>query len=371
MQKINMILHLIKSSQKIRIFMDFKKVLPILAGMFLALITLPANAQIGEIKLDDWGGFGKFSKFGKKIYIAEFTVNYQVLYEAKKSKAAGQFGVGGHYKGASEAKGALGLKDMSTELLQKMTDDLYAKYINDLKTNGFEIITSDQAANIDVYQKMELVSGGKPFVQFPGTISCNPTGYSYFIEKGIKSKLGKFGNIVDNTPVISKDLGDAVVAKVCLNVQFAQSGQQFIKTGSSVKMKTNLALVQNMVASEIAEEKLLRTKENDIESIASYVNFTAGKKMASAEAAYNGTLKKDVGIQGVIEDEKVNAFADGRGMASGYQMVGTNYAILFYENDVDKDLKEVEVDLPNYEKYVGEALEGVLMGHTKIFLDNY
>jgi hypothetical protein len=340
--------------------------LNLLSASFILFTALTVNAQVSEIKLDD-GGFGKFSRFDKKIYISEFTVNYQVLYEAKKSKAGGQFGVGGHYKGSSEAKGALGLKDMSTEMLQKMTDELYANYVKELKNNGFDVITAENAPDIEAFKGFEQSTGGTPYVLYPGTITCNPTGFSFFYEKGVKAKIGK---IIDQTPSISRDLGDVIISKVCLNVEFAKSGQQFIKYGSSVKMETNLAVVQSLTASEIAEEKLLRTKENDVKTIASYVNFGVGKKMASVEAGYYGTIKKDVAIKGVIEDEKVNAFADGKA-ASSYQMVGSNYAILFYEEDVDKDLKEVEVDLPKYEEYVAEALDGVLMGHTKIFLSKY
>lgn len=340
--------------------------LNLLSAAFILFTALSVNAQVSEIKLDD-GGYGKFGKFDKKIFISEFAVNYQVLYEAKKSKAGGQFGIGGHNKGASEAKGALGLKNMSSEMLQKMTDELYAKYLEELKNSGFEVLTAEYAANIEAFKGFEQSTGGAPYVIYPGTITCNPTGFSFFYDKGAKAKIGK---IIDQTPSLSRDLGDMIISKVCLNVEFAKSGQQFIKYGSSVKMETNLAVVQSLITSEIAEEKLLRTKENDVQTVPSYVNFAAGKKMAAVEASYNGTIKKDVGIKGVIEDEKVNAFADGKA-ASSYQMVGTNYALLFYEDDVDKDLKEVEVDLPKYEKYVGEALDGVLMGHTKIFLSNY
>jgi len=71
------------------------------------------------------------------------------LYESKKSKAGGQFGVGGHYRGASEAKGALGLKDMNTEMLQKMTDELFSKYISELKSNGFEIVSAEKINHPD------------------------------------------------------------------------------------------------------------------------------------------------------------------------------------------------------------------------------
>lgn len=345
-----------------------KQQLPLLLFICAVFVfsSRTSKGQVSEIKLDDIASFGKFKQFDKKIYIAEFTVNYQVLYESKKSKQAGTFGVGGHYKSSSEARGALGLKDMSTEMLQKMTDDLYTRYINKLKENGFEIMTADQAANVSAYQNMEQGTGGEPYVGYPGTISCIPTGFTYYYNTGlIKEKVGK---IIDKTPSISKDLNDAIVAKVCLNVQFAQAGQQLIKYGSSVKMKTNLALVQNLVTSEIAESKGLSFKKNDMESISSHVTFMAGKKMASAEASYNGTIKKDIKIEGVIKDERVNAFASGNTIASGYQMVGTSYAILFYEKDVDKDLKEVEVDLPKYEQYVGEALDKVLIGHTDIFL---
>ena len=340
----------------------------LLLSTVLLFSSQNSKAQVSEIKLDDFASFGKFKQFDKKIYIAEFTVNYQVLYEARKTKQAGTFGVGGHYKSSSEARGALGLKDMSTEMLQKMTDDLYVKYINKLKDNGFEIITADQATNVSAYQNMKQGTGGEPYVEYPGTVSCSPTGFTYFYNTGLKEKVGK---IIDKTPSISKDLNDAIVAKVCLNVQFAQSGQQLIKYGSSVKMKTNLALVQSLTASEIAEPKGIGFKKNDVQSITSHVVFMAGKKMASAEASYNGTIKKDIKIEGVIEDEKVNAFASGNTIASGYQRVGTNYAILFYEKDVDKDLKEVEVDLPKYEQYVGEALDKVLMGHTDIFLSKF
>ena len=343
-----------------------KLALMLMISANLLFFSLNSKAQVSEVKLKDIAHYGKFKKFDKKIYVSEFTVNYQVLYESKKTKQAGTFGVGGHYKSASEAKGALGLKDISTEMLQKMTDDLYVKYINKLKENGFEIITADQAANVSAFQNMKQSTGGEPFVDYPGTISCIPSGFRYYHNTGLKEKVGK---LIDKTPSISKDLNDAIVAKVCLNVQFAQSGQQLIKYGASVKMKTNLALVQNMVTSALAKEKLLRTKTNDVQSISSNVSFIAGKKMASPEASYVGTIKNDIAINGVIKDEKVNAFASGNTIASGYQRVGTNYAILFYEKDIDKDLKEVEVDLPKYEQYVGEALDKVLMGHTNLFLD--
>ncbi len=325
------------------------------------------TAQVSEVKLKEAGSFGKFKKIDKKVFIAEFVVNYQVLYTAKDKKAAGQFGVGGQYKGAAEAKGALGLKGINDVMLQKMTNELYATYLAKLKSNGFSIMDSEQAKGIKAYNNAEFVEGGKAFVQYPGTISCTPEGYSYFKTKRLKNKNGTV--MFDNSPGISKDLGDVIVARVALNVQFARPGQQFIKSGASVKIKSDLSIAPTMVTSEISEGKLIQFSENDVVSIPTRVSFGAGKQMATHKAAYNGVLKKQVSISGVIDDTKVNAFARGSS-SSSYQVMG-NYTTYFFEKKTDIEIEEIEVDLDKYKMYVGDALEKVLMGHTNEFLDSY
>lgn len=340
------------------------KIIALSIGMLLVNLL---TAQVGEIKLNDYSSFGKFKKFERKIFIAEFVVNYQVLYTAKDKKSGGQFGVGGHHYGDAEARGALGLKGINDELLKKMTNKLYKDYIDKLKGEGFSFVNPSEAQNIGAYEGLELVEGGQAFVQFPGTISVTPEGYSFYKTKRLKLKNGAV--MFDNSPGISKDLDDAVVARVVLNVQFAKPGQQFIKTGASVKIKSDLCIAPTMITSEIAEGKLIQFNENEVVSIPSKISYGVGKKMASHEAAYNGSLKKQVSISGVINDTKVNAFARGA-TASSYQNVG-NYTIYFFDKKTDIEIEEVEVDLLKYEQLVGEALNQVLMGHTNLFLEKY
>lgn len=342
----------------------YVKIFTLSIGLFLSNLL---TAQVGEVKLNEYSSFGKFKKFDKKIFIAEFVVNYQVLYTAKDKKAAGQFGVGGHYYGAAEARGALGLKGINDELLKKMTNKLYTDYINKLKGEGFSFVEPSMAQNIKAYEGLELVKGGEAFVQFPGTISVTPEGYSYFKTKRLKNKNGTV--MFDNTPSISKDLDDAVVARIVLNVEFAKPGQQFIKSGASVKIKTDLNIASTMITSEISEGKLIQLNENEVVSIPSKVTYGVGKKMASHASAYNGGIKKQVSIKGVIDDAKVNAFARGSG-ASSYIQTG-NYTTYFFDKKTDIEIEEVDVDLEKYEQYVGEALHKVLLGHTNLFLEKY
>lgn len=331
------------------------------------LITSILTAQVGEVKLNDYASFGKFKKFEKKLFIAEFVVNYQVLFTARDKKVGGQFGVGGHRYGDAEAKGSLGLKGLSGELLMKMTNELYKEYTEKFIKEGFELIDPKSAQNAKAYDGLELVEGGEAFVRFPGTISCTPEGFSYYKTRRLKNKNGTV--IFDNTPSISRDLNDAVVARVVLNVQFAKPGQQFVKTGASVKIKSELCIASTMVTSEIVEGKMISLNENEVVSIPSKVSFGVGKQMASHAAAYNGSIKKNVLIDGVIDDTKVNAFARGTA-ATSYQNVG-NYTVYFFDKTTDIEIEEIEVDLPKYEAYVGEALRKVLFGHTKEFLDSY
>lgn len=344
---------------------SYLKIVAISLGL---IITTISSAQVGEVNLKDIQGFGKFKKFEKKIFIAEFIVNYQVLFTATDKKAGGQFGVGGHYYGDAEASGALGLKGISDEMLKKMTNKLYNEYIDKLKSEGFTILDASVAKNSKAYDGLELQEGGKAFVQYPGTISVTPEGYSYYKKNQLKNQNGTV--MFDNSPGISKDLDDALVARVALNVQFAKPGQQFVKTGASVKIKSDLCVTDNMVTSQIAEGgKLIQFNENDVVSVASKVSFGVGKKMGSHEAAYNGIIKKQVNIDGVLDDTKVNAFARGSG-ASSYIQAG-NYTTYFFKTKTDVVIEEVEVDLEKYEQYVGEALNKVLLGHTNLFLEKY
>lgn len=91
----------------------------------------------------------------KNVYIADFAVHYQVYSEKSASKKGGS-GIYGKVMGAAKASLAVGL-DISQETLQKITDEAYAKFIADLKANGFNIMQGDEAKNTDFIKGINTV----------------------------------------------------------------------------------------------------------------------------------------------------------------------------------------------------------------------
>ncbi len=277
----------------------------------------------------------------KNVYIADFAVHYQVYSEKSASKKGGS-GIYGKLMGAAKASLAVGL-DISQETLQKITDEAYAKFIADLKANGFNIMQGDEAKNTDFYKGYKYSTNltMSPSNTMEGAVTVHPQNVGFFYnEKGSST----------NTTKLSKELNDAAVARIDLYVEFVKTrGSNKSGIGANVVAKTNLVLSDN----------------NTI------AHFIVGRNKigGSPLGEYQGVLNKDLDIDGVIKEEKITNY-----VASDYDNWGTSTAfgtVYSAKNKATSKAAIVPADADKYEKGVELAINTFLSHHVIEFKNKF
>lgn len=166
--------------------------------ILLFLFTLRAFSQnLGDFKPKDQS-YGLKKIKTKRLYIASFTVNYQVYNEKEEFKQGGSM-FGGGSKGDAKAELSVGLQGITEKGVQDVTDRLYQDFTKMLKDGGVEIITAEEAGKTDTYDGFVKLTGGAiNEAQFPGTLASSPTGMEYYVKKvndaGKEKSGGLFGN---------------------------------------------------------------------------------------------------------------------------------------------------------------------------------
>lgn len=347
------------------------KKIKLIITMVSCLFIGVTNAQdLEDFKPNkDKYGLGKLKKGPKKIYIASFHVNFETYKEAISYKSSGGFR--NNVKGEATASAAIGINGLQEADIQAKTNQLYNDFIGDLKAKGFEIITAETAGKTKTYEGWEKASG--PYVVqsgLPGVMTATPEGYSFFYKKqtkkGKKKKGFLNGSLVPQR--LSNDLDDAVVANVNLYFMYSEAGNDFFKNagGAKVKMFTNYRLIGDYVVAA-PKKKGLRMKGAQTEDrINTMISFTKGKIGMGAKTQYNGTLKKDLEINGVIKKEKVVAYSkQSSETATSFKPVviaGSSYSSL---------TKWIDVDSKKYVEGLYNAGSKFLKFHTTEFLSNY
>tara|TARA_R110002111_G_scaffold246413_1_gene309040 strand:- start:30908 stop:31954 length:1047 start_codon:yes stop_codon:yes gene_type:complete len=314
-------------------------------------------------------GLGKLKKGPKKIYIASFNVNFETYKEAVSYKASGGFR--NNAKGEATASAAIGINGLEEADIQEKTNQLYNDFIADLKAKGFEIITAETAGKTKTYNDWQKASG--PYViqsGLPGVMTSVPEDYSFFYKKvsknGKKKKGFLNGSLVPQK--LSDELDDAVVANVNLYFMYSEAGNDFFKNagGAKVKMFTNYRLISDYVVAALKKKGLRMKGAQTSDRINTIISFTKGKTGLGAETQYNGTLKKDLEIKGVIKKEKVVAYSKQTSETA------TSFKPVVIAGPVYSSLtKWIDV---NSEKYVAglyNAGSKFLNFHTSEFLSNY
>ena len=113
--------------------------------LFVFILGIWINAQtLGDFKPVKAGptSLNKPTFDNKKIYIADFTIHYQVYNEESASKKGGS-GIFGKVMGAAKASLAVGL-DIPESTLQNITNEVYSNFISDVQNKGFEVISLPQ-----------------------------------------------------------------------------------------------------------------------------------------------------------------------------------------------------------------------------------
>ena len=165
--------------------------------IFVSFLMLTAaflmNAQdVGKMDIkESAAGQKKMVKAAKKIYISEFSVNYQMAY-SQTSIARGGREFGGGYRGDAKASLSVAIPGVSPEELQQITDDVYQQYIQKLEGQGFEIVGADEAGATDIFDGWERLEGGTiSQAQFPGYLATTPKGIEYLHQSAFYSTKNK------------------------------------------------------------------------------------------------------------------------------------------------------------------------------------
>lgn len=262
----------------------------------------------------------KFKKSPKKIMINAFRVNYQILYTDWEGTRAGV------YSGATSAELSVGFEGMEEADFQQLTDQLYADYLADLKSKGYEIVTMDVLSGHKAVNKHNLMTGGTAdYNRKDGFISTTPTGMQFYSnDKGRPPLAGKMKGV------------EAVVIDVKINVPFivdAESGASKLATSAVGGV------------SKIVVKPALRI------SPYSKVTFVDPAFLAVT----NAVMKKALGISGVFQDEKFKASAAAQSNTS-YDM---GHITRVYSTDVNTS--KIQVAKCDPEKYKTGVAEGMMI----------
>lgn len=132
---------------------------------FTSLCTFAQTVEDFKTKTLGPGNLS-FKKFSKRVIISDFHVKYQVAMELEDAQKGGKMWRGG-LRGDAKASLNLVLEGLDPDQLQKLTDELYTSYVEELKAQGFEVAPIEELWNHEAYSKSrderwELVPGNGP-----------------------------------------------------------------------------------------------------------------------------------------------------------------------------------------------------------------
>lgn len=337
----------------------------------IAATTNCFSQSLGDFKPKDQS-YGLKKIKSKRLYIASFTVNYQVYNEKEEFKQGGRM-LGGAQKGDAQASLSVGLEGPTEASLQSVTNRLYQDFTGLLKGDGITIIPAEEAGKTETYSDFTRVTGGTiNRAQFPGTLACTPAGMDYYVKKIDKSGKEKAGGFMNQATFVhaklSKDLDDAIVADVDLFILFIEDKGSWDVAGANIKVRTNMRLAGQEVIEMTKDAKIKLKGQNTYTGVNSQVAFYSGKMGAGIVSSYVGILGKSMEIKEVIEDKKIQAFAkshiDHVGVETAYGKYYNPY------NSTSASTNIIPVDEKKYAEGAYMAGKKFIDFHTSEFLKN-
>lgn len=323
------------------------------------------NAQevsLGKINVKKQSSYGmkKFKEAPKKIFIQQFFVNYQMLYD-QVSVANGGREIGGGVRGKAKAQLVLGVQGITAEDLQRITDSIYQAYKARLEAEGFELLTAKDLKDNPYFEGWTVLDGGTPSkAQFPGYVSTAPTGFDFLVKKVKKNgKRKNKKNIFDNGMGTSKKIGGIIVARVNIAVPFLKGAES---QGSRALRKTFGGVAKVVVKTDLslAERTSLKVKGGFAsKTISLYTSASfAYKESLGKQAILTMIPKKKIEINGVFESKKYKAVK-----SASQDLWGTDYGAITVFSASDAVLEKIQAvpcKVENYEKGVYMASEAYL-----------
>ncbi|MVO09305.1 hypothetical protein GOQ30_09060 [Flavobacterium sp. TP390] len=352
------------------------KLTSLLLFVVLLFIQNVFAQELGEFKpKEDTFGLGKLKSKPKKIYISNFSINYQLFNVKQKTNKGGSLFRDKGVQGDATAELMVGLGSLSESDFQLIANNLYQDFVSQIKSKGFEIISADVAGKTNTYEGFTKAKG--PFViasDKPGIITAVPEGFEFYYmdrSKVGKALAAKFGAMNTTQQSLSKDLDDVVVVAVDLYVFFMKDVYAFQGNAANIKIKTQLSLVANETIAAKSDDKGIFKKQVEYITGANTINFTCGKYPigGSAESVYTGLLKKDFTIENVIDEKVIQSYAKG-----AVDFVGTDtYFGKYYEAENKSSAKTtiIPVDTKKYNEGVIKAGKEFLKYHLDAFSSEF
>ena len=320
-------------------------------NVFALLFLVTSLVSVGQVEIKDVSGYGqkKFKDAPKKMYIASFRVIYQMLF-SQQEVARGGREIGGGYRGDATAGLNMALKGLETEDVQKLTDEIYLDFVNQVKAAGYELASIDEAQQSVEFEGYERKMGGTlNEAQFPGLITAVPTGFEYMIKRTTSKgkEKGRFNGFK-----LSADLAGTVIATVTVVVPFVEDAESGLSKSltkavggvAKIVVKPNLRIESDIMGSAGAFSlDMAQTKSS----------FFFAERKIKPLAVTNAHLKKDVDIPNIIEEKKYKATESAQ-----TDLWGSSYGALRVFNVTDAFLENtypIEVDASAYRAAVKGA----------------
>ncbi|MGE0589607.1 MAG: hypothetical protein AB7O48_13610 [Cyclobacteriaceae bacterium] len=337
-----------------------------LLTMFLALLLAGAIHAQGPVEIKDVSGSGqkKFKKSPKRIYIAQFRVNYQLLYSQVEKEEGGRT-LGGGYRGDAKAGLTMAVQGIEASDLIEITDRIYNDYLTSFKNEGYEIVSIEEASKAKSFEDWERKIGGTlNEAQYPGYITSVPTGFEYFVKKTKDSGREK-SSFVDNSLKISGDMNVTVV-KINIVVPFVEDAE----SGASKALgKAVGGLAKVVLRPYLRIEKDPVGTAGTFSTDAALTQATyAYKESAGSMGATYLRLKSNLDIPGIFEDKKYKAVE-----SADTDLWGTQVGALTLFNVSDKYLAKTQplpVDAQKYKQAVSLAASAYLKATREEYLSN-
>jgi hypothetical protein len=368
-----------------------KTKLVITMAFFMVLATVNAQS-LGDFKpKENRGAYGPRKFTSKDIYIANFSVNFQ-LYNLKTATTKGGF-AGRVLSGSTKASLAVGL-DVPAATLQQITDEAYQQFVADLKAKGFNVLNGDAAAKTKYYEGYQRFENMEMSLsEAPGMVTVYPSGAVFFVKgftnDGKKKQGGMSGflnrtmnddgrnsisNEISTYTKLSSELDDATIVNADMYILFLDVKKPYQGNGANITANTNLRLaayehITSRVTNNSTASRLgLTGKSKEKKYLCvSAIDFVSGRNKigGSPIGTYSGILKDDLQINDVIGKEKIEAYAK-----TNQDYIGTETAfgkVYRADNISVENTALIRTDAQKYEKGVEQAVIKFLSHHVNEF----
>ncbi|WP_321346846.1 hypothetical protein [uncultured Draconibacterium sp.] len=360
--------------------------------LLLGFTTAVIAQTLGDFTpKEDRGAYGPRKFPSKDVYIANFSVNFQ-LYNLRSASTKGGF-ANKMLSGDTKASLAVGL-DIPASTLQQITDEAYQEFVAELKASGFNVLNPEAAAKTPYYENYERIDNMEMSLsEAPGVVTVYPSNTTFFVKgfnnSGKVKREGMFSVIgladrqdeVMSYSKLSRDLNDATIVNADMYVLFLDVNKPYQGNGAKLTANTNLRLsAYDALTSRMASGKnsftdkigITASKNKEYTATArTAIDFVAGRNKigGSALGTYTGVLKKDLTINGVVGQEKVQSYAKTQ---NSYLGVETAFGKMYRTEDISvENTALIKADAGKYENGVEQALQTFLKHHVGEFKDKF